>query len=221
MTCPRWPPFGGASAQASAERNGATWTKRTRPAPAPQDGVRPHSRLKRRHRDLILSAFARLDRGEASDDTFPMRQPRLAGLVALLLVAGCAGPTAPPTWTRNPAEDPWPSSGLTPNADSIRYALYEDVYELDNESCPFLLATCSDSNDSADKAIFRVEDVSCRAVAKHEERCRFSLTERLPGRAPVRSRCTAFFETVGTSHDPMRWGVDYDDYDNPRMKCRR
>lgn len=151
----------------------------------------------------------------------PIRHLRLAALIAFLLLAGCAETVPAPGWTRNPAQDPWHSSGLSPDADSIRYALYEDVYELDAEVCPFARATCSDSNRSTAGDIFTVETVSCRSVAEYEERCRFTLTERLPGRPQARSRCTAYFEIVGTSHDPMRWGVDEDDYDNARMKCRR
>ena len=123
-------------------------------------------------------------------------------------------------WTRDPKRAPWFESGLSPTAYWIQFALHEDVREIGTDRCPFRLATCEDANVEREGPALDVEAVSCRAVGPVEERCRFDLFERLADGRKARSRCVAWFEIVGHSHMPSRWGVEQDDYDRPRMRCR-
>jgi hypothetical protein len=153
----------------------------------------------------------------------------LLAALALLAVSGCApdssaapaSTAAPPTWTREPGNAPWFMSGLTPTADSIAYALYDDVYEIDGERCPFHLYTCARANIGG-PADFAVSAVRCRPLAEYEESCTFRLLERHPGVGAIASRCKGRFEIVGTSEEPSRWGVKYNlDDETPLIVCRR
>jgi hypothetical protein len=170
---------------------------------------------------------ASLDRVAANGDTSSMPGRSAGLLIALLLVSGCAGDAAEggrgdrAAWTRLADHAPWFMSGLSPTADSIRFALYDDVYGIDAVPCPFARNSCAAANRPADRELFEVERVRCRATAEEEDRCRFTLVELGPDGARIRSRCTGRFEIVGTSDYPSRWGVKYGDYDDPLLTCRR
>ena len=151
---------------------------------------------------------------------------RRALVLAAFIAAGCAGtpaadPPAPEGWARDAALDPWALSGVTPTAASIAFALYEDVYELDWENCPFVAHTCSDANRSVTEDFIAVGQVRCRPTGPNNDRCTFTLVERIADGEPVKLRCTGDFNIVGTSHDPMRWGIMEDEYERLILRCRR
>ncbi|HEU0015709.1 MAG TPA: hypothetical protein VFQ45_18675 [Longimicrobium sp.] len=158
-----------------------------------------------------------------------MAAGRIAAFAAALLAAGgCAakasGAGAAPAagWTRPEDHAPWVMSGVSPTDISIEFALTEDFVELTREHCPFRVLRCSDSNDGQEHRLLSVDDVACAPVAQFRDRCTFRLSEELPGRRPVRSRCRADFGIVGTSHYPSRWAVDRDDESGrPIITCRR
>lgn len=150
---------------------------------------------------------------------------RALALMLLVLCGGCAvQPDRPAAWTRHPDRYPWTVMGnVTPDAHWIANALYDDVFQIDLERCPFRLATCRRENVASETDTnLIVENVACRAVAEEEESCRFDLVEEVPGRGRARSRCTARFEVVGGAHDPHRWGVQVrdGDYQDHRLRCR-
>jgi hypothetical protein len=160
-----------------------------------------------------------------------------AVMAALAMLAGCVpaaseGGTAPPVSWRRPAHlDPWYSAGTSPTAHAIEIALYEDTYEIDLSECPFHLAACewvraphSRGVRRTPHAELKVDEVQCSPVAEWQDRCTFRLTERIAGQAAVRSRCSGYFNVVGHSHMPSRWGVDYrwsGDDSQPAMVCKR
>ena len=148
---------------------------------------------------------------------------RRALILAAFIAAGCAvTPSADPEgWARDPALDPWASSSVSPTADSIAFALNEDAYQLDWENCPFVAHSCSDGNRSATEDFIAVEQVRCRPTGPDNDRCRFTLVERIADGTRVKLRCTGDFEIVGHSHYPMRWGIMEDEYDRLILKCWR
>jgi hypothetical protein len=157
-----------------------------------------------------------------------MAAMQLALLLPLALLSGALAactPTPDPAPAaayvldepRDPQGFPWDHTGITPTADSIRLALSLDVVGLENDPCPFRLAPCADGPGPTGFT-FQVANVACRPVERLEDSCRFDLVERRGG-ATARSRCEARFEIVGTSHDPMRWGVAGDD--DADIRCRR
>lgn len=157
----------------------------------------------------------------------------VAIMAALAVLGGCApAATAPGTPTPvafdRPADHfPWFSSGPTPTEHSIANALYLDAYAIDLTECPFYLARCVRTRGDAMRRLrvrLEVDEVQCSPVADWKDRCSFRLTETEAGHDVVRSRCTGNFNIVGTAHDPMRWGVDYDhagDDSQPAIICRR
>lgn len=154
-----------------------------------------------------------------------MGRGQIGAIVAALAVLGGCAPAATPVAVSRPADHhPWFSSGPTPTEHSIANALYHDAYAIDVRECPFYLARCVRTRDLRSLPVrLAVHEVHCSPVAEEQDRCSFRLTETEEGRGVVRSRCTGYFNIVGTSHDPMRWGVDYrhaEDDPPPAIVCR-
>jgi hypothetical protein len=139
----------------------------------------------------------------------------IAALVAALaMVTGCApagagAGAADPAAARPAHLYPWFHAGPSPTASSIEYALYQDAHEIDLEECPFYLLSCTWNSPGQPGARLQVDDARCSPAGPFNDRCTFRLTETVAGREAVRSRCEGRFETVGTSEQPARWGVDY------------
>jgi hypothetical protein len=152
-----------------------------------------------------------------------MRPGRIVAIVAALAVLGGCAPAV--TIDRPADQFPWIMSGPTPTARSIAYALYQDAYAIDLRECPFYLARCVRTYDLRLLPVrIEVDEVRCSPEPGWHDRCSFRLTETKAGHDVVRSRCTGHFEVVGTSHDPMRWGVNYfhlRDESQPAVICRR
>lgn len=156
----------------------------------------------------------------------------VAIMAALAVLGGCApaatapGTPTPVAFNRPADQHPWFTSGPTPTERSLANALYQDAYAIELTECPFYLARCKRTRGDMRSLHVRLEvdEIQCSPVADWQDRCSFRLTETEAGRNVVRSRCAGHFNVVGTSHDPMRWGVDYQhagDDSPPAIICRR